>query len=130
MTALHDAPTASLDPTGPTGAARAAAAAAAPAPRVEDTAGAASARAPWRSRLLVPSVVAAMVALSGASFVIFPLLPALQNSLGVTTAQVGYLAAAGFAAALVAELIVAPAADRGHARLMAIIGVLMDRRMP
>lgn len=125
MTALHDAPTASRDTTGLTGAERAAATAAAPAPRVEDTAGAASARAPWRSRLLVPSVVAAMVALSGASFVIFPLLPALQNSLGVTTAQVGYLAAAGFAAALVAELIVAPAADRGHARLMAIIGVLM-----
>ena len=78
-----------------------------------------------RARLLVPSVVAAMVALSSASFVIFPLIPALQGSLGVTTAQIGYLAAAGFGAALIAELIVAPAADRGHARLMAIIGVIM-----
>lgn len=78
-----------------------------------------------RARLLVPSVVAAMVALSSASFVIFPLIPALQGSLGVTTAQIGYLAAAGFGAALIAELIVAPAADRGHARLMAIVGVVM-----
>ncbi len=78
-----------------------------------------------RARLLVPSVVAAMVLLSSASFVIFPLIPSLQGSLGVSTAEVGYLAAAGFAAALIAELLVAPAADRGHARLMAVIGVLM-----
>lgn len=78
-----------------------------------------------QARLLVPSVVTAMVLLSSASFVIFPLIPALQNSLGVTTAEIGYLAAAGFASALVAELLVAPAADRGHARLMAVIGVLM-----
>ena len=76
-------------------------------------------------RRLVPSVVAAMVLLSGASFVIFPLIPALQGSLGVSTAEIGFLAAAGFAAALVAELLVAPLADRGHARLMAIVGVLM-----
>ncbi len=76
-------------------------------------------------RMLVPSVVAAMVILSAASFVIFPLIPALQGTLGVSTAEIGYLAAAGFAAALVAELLVAPAADRGHARLMAIIGVVM-----
>ena len=78
-----------------------------------------------QARLLVPSVVAAMVLLSSASFVIFPLIPALQLSLGVTTAEIGYLAAAGFAAALVAELLVAPAADRGHARLMAVIGVAL-----
>ncbi len=77
------------------------------------------------ARLLVPSVVAAMVLLSSASFVIFPLIPALQGSLGVSTAEVGYLAAAGFGSALIAELLVAPAADRGHARLMAVIGVIM-----
>ncbi|MEN9619835.1 MAG: hypothetical protein RL499_28, partial [Actinomycetota bacterium] len=78
-----------------------------------------------QARLLVPSVVAAMVVLSSASFVIFPLIPALQGSLGVSTAEIGYLAAAGFASALIAELLVAPAADRGHARLMAVIGVIM-----
>ena len=74
---------------------------------------------------LVPSVVTAMVLLSGASFVIFPLIPALQSSLGVSTAEIGYLAAVGFGAALIAELLVAPAADRGHARLMAVTGVLL-----
>lgn len=78
-----------------------------------------------RARRLVPSVVTAMVLLSSASFVIFPLIPALQGSLGVSTAEVGYLAAAGFAAALIAELLVAPAADRGHARLMAVVGVAL-----
>lgn len=82
-------------------------------------------RAARQRRLLVPSVVAAMVLLSSASFVVFPLIPALQGSLGVSTAEIGYLAAAGFAAALIAELLVAPAADRGHARLMAVIGVIM-----
>ncbi|MDO9591053.1 MAG: MFS transporter, partial [Microcella sp.] len=79
-----------------------------------------------RTPRLVPSVVTAMVLLSGASFVIFPLIPALQGSLGVSTAEIGYLAAAGFGAALIAELLVAPAADRGHARLMAVVGVLLD----
>ena len=83
------------------------------------------ARGDRRARRLVPSVVAAMVLLSSASFVIFPLIPALQGSLGVSTAEIGYLAAAGFAAALVAELLVAPAADRGHARPMAVVGVVM-----
>jgi MFS family permease len=82
-------------------------------------------RAERSRRLLVPSVLTAMVLLSSASFVVFPLIPALQGSLGVSTAEIGYLAAAGFAAALIAELIVAPAADRGHARLMAVIGVVM-----
>jgi len=77
------------------------------------------------ARHLVPSVMAAMVILSSASFVIFPLIPSLQGSLGVSTAEIGYLAAAGFASALIAELLVAPAADRGHARLMAVIGVIM-----
>lgn len=77
------------------------------------------------ARRLAPSVFVATLVLSAASFVIFPLIPALQSSLGVSTAEIGYLAAAGFAAALVAELVVAPAADRGHSRLMAVVGVIM-----
>jgi len=83
------------------------------------------ARAPRPSARLVPSVVVSMVLLSSGSFVIFPLIPALQSTLGVSTAEIGYLAAAGFGAALIAELLVAPAADRGHARLMAVGGVLL-----
>lgn len=83
------------------------------------------ARTPRPAARLVPSVVVSMVLLSAGSFVIFPLVPALQSTLGVSTAEIGYLAAAGFGAALVAELLVAPAADRGHARLMAVAGVLL-----
>ena len=83
------------------------------------------ARAPRPTARLVPSVVVSMVLLSSGSFVIFPLIPALQSTLGVSTAEIGYLAAAGFGAALIAELLVAPAADRGHARLMAVAGVLL-----
>ncbi|MFL0711384.1 MAG: hypothetical protein ACJLS2_00775 [Microcella pacifica] len=83
------------------------------------------ARAPRPTARLVPSVVASMVLLSSGSFVIFPLIPALQRTLGVSTAEIGYLAAAGFGAALIAKLLVAPAADRGHARLMAVAGVLL-----
>jgi MFS family permease len=77
------------------------------------------------ARRLAPSVLVATLVLSAASFVIFPLIPSLQSSLSVSTAEIGYLAAAGFAAALIAELVVAPAADRGHSRLMAVIGVVM-----
>ncbi|MGL5818036.1 MAG: MFS transporter [Phycicoccus sp.] len=66
-----------------------------------------------------------MTLLSAGSFVVFPLLPTLQGTLGVSTAAIGYLAAAGFAAALVAELAVAPLADRGHARAMAVAGTLL-----
>jgi len=83
------------------------------------------ARAPRPTARLVPSVVVSMVLLYSGSFVIFPLIPALQSTLGVSTAEIGYLAAAGFGAALIAELLVAPAADRGHARLMAVAGVLL-----
>ncbi|MER3390522.1 MAG: MFS transporter [Microcella sp.] len=82
-------------------------------------------RDPRPSAPLVPSVVVSMVLLSSASFVIFPLIPSLQSTLDVSTAEIGYLAAAGFGAALIAELLVAPAADRGHARLMAVAGVLL-----
>ncbi|MGL5863556.1 MAG: MFS transporter, partial [Phycicoccus sp.] len=82
-------------------------------------------RATTTHRLLVPAVVVAMTLLSAGSCVIFPLLPTLQGTLGVSTAAIGYLAAAGFAAALVAELAVAPLADRGHARTMAVGGTLL-----
>lgn len=66
-----------------------------------------------------------MVLVSSGSMVLFPLFPALQSELGLPTASVGLVAAAGFAATLVAELFVAPQADRGHVRSMATIGILL-----
>ena len=50
--------------------------------------------------------------------VVFPLLPALQDRAGISTAQLGWVATAGFVAALVAQVLVAPHADRGRERLV------------
>ena len=57
-------------------------------------------------------------ALSGSFMVVFPLLPALQERAGISTAQLGWIATAGFVAALVAQLVVVPHADRGRERLV------------
>ncbi len=50
--------------------------------------------------------------------VVFPLLPALQERADITTAQLGWIATAGFLAALAAQLFIAPHADRGRERLV------------
>ena len=76
-------------------------------------------------RRLTAGVVTATVLMSSGAMVIFPLLPNLQQRLGITTAEIGFIGAAGFAASLAAELIVAPYADRGRARVMGIAGVLL-----
>ena len=69
--------------------------------------------------------MAATVLMSSGAMVIFPLLPTLQSQLGISTADIGYVAAAGFAASLAAELLVAPFADRGRARTMGVAGVVL-----
>ena len=50
--------------------------------------------------------------------VVFPLLPALQERANISTAQLGWIATAGFVAALVAQIAIAPHADRGRERLV------------
>ncbi|MEO6122503.1 MAG: MFS transporter [Ilumatobacteraceae bacterium] len=55
-------------------------------------------------------------AISGSFMIVFPLLPALQERSGISTSQLGWVAAAGFVAALVAQLVIAPLADRGYER--------------
>jgi MFS family permease len=55
-------------------------------------------------------------ALSASFMMVFPLLPALQQRADISTAELGSIATAGFAAALVAQLLIAPFADRGHER--------------
>jgi predicted MFS family arabinose efflux permease len=61
---------------------------------------------------------AAAFAISASFMVVFPLLPALQERSGIDTAQLGWIATAGFVAALVAQTLVAPHADRGRERLV------------
>lgn len=76
-------------------------------------------------RRLTIGVVTATVLMSSGAMVIFPLLPALQSQLGISTTDIGFVAAAGFAASLAAELIVAPYADRGRARTMGVVGMVL-----
>ncbi|RZS64806.1 putative MFS family arabinose efflux permease [Agromyces ramosus] len=76
-------------------------------------------------RRLTIGVVTATVLMSSGAMVIFPLLPSLQSQLGISTADIGFVAAAGFAASLAAELIVAPYADRGRARTMGVVGMVL-----
>lgn len=76
-------------------------------------------------RRVTAGVVISTVFMSSGALVIFPLLPALQERLGMSTADIGYVAAGGFAASLVAELLVAPLADRGRGRQLGVVGVLL-----
>lgn len=64
-------------------------------------------------------------ALSGSFMVVFPLLPALQERAAISTAQLGWIATAGFVAALVAQLVVVPHADRGRERLVITAAVIV-----
>ena len=61
---------------------------------------------------------AAAFALSASFMVVFPLLPALQERSGIATAGLGWIATAGFVAALFAQTLIAPHADRGRERLV------------
>lgn len=64
------------------------------------------------------SLMAGALAISASFMVVFPLLPALQDRANISTAQLGWIATAGFVAALVAQTLIAPHADRGRERLV------------
>jgi MFS family permease len=68
---------------------------------------------------------AAAFALSASFMVVFPLLPALQDRSGIATADLGWIATAGFVAALVAQTLIAPHADRGRERLVINAAVVL-----
>ncbi len=64
------------------------------------------------------SLMAGALAISASFMVVFPLLPSLQDRANISTAQLGWIATAGFLAALVAQTLIAPHADRGRERLV------------
>ncbi len=66
--------------------------------------------------------VVAAVTMAGVSAV-FALLAELQKRYGLSTADLGWISGAAFAAALVTQLSIARYADRGHARLVLRLGV-------
>lgn len=70
------------------------------------------------------AIFVGMAIVAGANIAVFPLFPALQEAHGLSTSSLGVLAAAGFLAAMVTELVASPHADRGRARIMVLLGVL------
>ncbi|HSL58164.1 MAG TPA: MFS transporter [Acidimicrobiales bacterium] len=74
--------------------------------------------------LTLHPVVVASALVAGASMALFPLFPELQARHGISTASLGVIAAAGFLATLVAEVALAPLADRGRARHLLVGGAV------
>ncbi len=72
-----------------------------------------------------PLIFATFLMASG-SIAVFPLLPDLQEELGLSTASLGFITAASFLAAVVAQVAIAPLADRGHERRLLVAGLLMS----
>jgi MFS family permease len=66
---------------------------------------------------MLPAMVL-MGAMSAAYLALFPMVPVFQDEHGLSLAAVGLLGAVGFLGAVVGELLIGPAADRGHARLV------------
>lgn len=71
----------------------------------------------WRPLLI------ATFAIGLANSVIFVVLADLQDEYGFSGTGLGLIAATGFAVALAAQLLIAPYADRGHARLVLFGGL-------
>jgi predicted MFS family arabinose efflux permease len=67
----------------------------------------------------------AAFAISASFMVVFPLLPDLQERSGIATADLGLIATAGFLAALVAQIFIAPHADRGRERQVIAASVIL-----
>lgn len=66
-----------------------------------------------------------VIAVEGAAIGgVFALLPEIRDTFGLSDTGVGAIAAAGFLAAFVTQLAVAPLADRGHAPTMIRVGLV------
>lgn len=68
---------------------------------------------------------AATFVLAAANSVVFPLLAELQDRHHLPTSGLGLVSGAAFVTSLVAQLLLAPTADRGHARVLLVAGLLM-----
>jgi predicted MFS family arabinose efflux permease len=76
-------------------------------------------RAPTRLGLLL----VATATLTASTSVVFPLLAQLQEAHGLPTWSLGVISASAFLAGVAAQLLLAPVADRGHARLLLLGGL-------
>ena len=58
--------------------------------------------------------------------VMFTVLDDYRDEFGIPAAQLGFIVGLGFVAAFVAQVVLAPIADRGHARRLMVVGVTID----
>ncbi len=71
------------------------------------------------------TILVATALLTASTSVVFPLLAELQAAYGLPTWSLGLLSAAAFLAGLAAQLLLAPLADHGHARLLLVGGLAL-----
>ena len=70
-------------------------------------------------------LLASAFMLSASNSVVFALMGNLQDEFGFSAAGLGFIAAAGFLASFIMQVVVAPFADRGHAKLLMILGPVL-----
>jgi predicted MFS family arabinose efflux permease len=70
-------------------------------------------------------ILIATATLTASTSVVFPLLAQLQEAHDLPTWSLGVISAAAFLASLVAQLALAPLADRGHVRLLLLGGLAL-----
>jgi predicted MFS family arabinose efflux permease len=71
-------------------------------------------------------LMAASAAMSASIGVLFSLIADIQDRYGFPTWGLGVMTAAAFFTGVVVQLIVAPLADRGHARTLLLVGLALD----
>jgi predicted MFS family arabinose efflux permease len=70
-------------------------------------------------------LLASTFVLAASNSVVFALMSDLQDEYGLSTGSLGLLSGAGFAVGLVVQLLVAPLADRGHAKALLLGGLAL-----
>ena len=70
-------------------------------------------------------LLGAVFAMEAGGSVIFALMANLQDEFNFTDIGLGLIAAAGFMASFVVQILIAPYADRGHAKRLLIIGTTL-----
>jgi MFS family permease len=70
-------------------------------------------------------LLASTAVLAAANSVVFALMSDLQDEYGLSTGVLGLISGAGFAVGLLVQLLVAPLADRGHAKALILGGLAL-----
>ena len=70
-------------------------------------------------------LVVMSVLMVGASLAVFPLLAEIQTEHGLSTASLGIVGGIAFLSSVVAQLVLAPFADRGHERSMLVASLVL-----